>query len=262
MNERTAALLRAAKGFLFDMDGVWFVGNRAVTGAAEALAALRAKGLPCRFVTNTTTRTAADNAAKMDALGLGIDEGEVITSTLAAVIYLQRVGAPRCMLVVHDNVRAAFAPFPQTDVDPEVVVIGDIGTGWTYDVMNRAFRAVMGGAKLVAMHKGRYWQVEDGLRIDIGAFVAGLEYATGTEAVLIGKPAPTMFESALADMDLSAEQAVMIGDDIHSDIGGAQNAGMKGVLVKTGKYRDELVRSAGVTPDGVIDSVAALAGVL
>ncbi|MCH7548810.1 MAG: HAD-IA family hydrolase [Candidatus Krumholzibacteriota bacterium] len=110
------------------------------------------------------------------------------------------------------------------------------------------------GADGVIYHR----QVEDGLALDIGAFVAGLEYATGKEAILVGKPNPLLFLSALSDLGVNPGDAIMVGDDINSDIGGAQAAGIRGVLVRTGKYRAELVAESGVEPDAVIDSVAQL----
>ena len=111
---------------------------------------------------------------------------------------------------------------------------------------------------MIALHKGKFWQTEDGLQMDIGAFVAGLEYVTGQTATVIGKPSRTFFETALIDMGVKPARAAMIGDDIDSDIGGAQAAGMKGILVKTGKYREELVNKSSVKPNVVVDSISFL----
>jgi HAD superfamily hydrolase (TIGR01458 family) len=249
------------KGLLFDMDGVWFVGDTPVPGAIETLEYVRRTGLPCRFVTNTTTKSVATLAAKMAELGLCVDAAEIVTAPRAAALYLRGRGDPSCHLIVADEVRSEFDRFPESD-DPDYVVVGDIGDRWSYDVMNGAFRRLLAGAELIAMHKGRYWQVDDGLALDIGAFVAGLEYATGKEAVLVGKPSPTIFRSVLADLGLAAGDVVMVGDDVHSDVGGAQRVGIAGVLVKTGKYRDDLVALSGVTPDAVIESVAELRALL
>lgn len=245
------------KGLLFDMDGVWFVGEDPIAGAVETLAHIRSKGLPCRFITNTTMRSLDDLVAKMARLGLDVGRDEIINAPHATALFLRERGAPSCHLLVDDHVRAEFADFPVSD-RPDYVVVGDIGDAWNYRVLDEAFRMLIGGAELVAMHKGRYWQVEDGLALDIGAFVAGLEYASGKRATLVGKPAPAMFRSALADIGLDGAEVVMVGDDILSDVGGAQGAGIAGVLVETGKYRAELVAASGVTPDAVLDSVADL----
>jgi HAD superfamily hydrolase (TIGR01458 family) len=128
--------------------------------------------------------------------------------------------------------------------------------------MSELFRQIMDGAEIVALHKGRYWQVDDGLALDIGAFVAGLEHATGKAAAVVGKPSPAMFYSALTDLGLEADDVVMVGDDIYNDVAGAQSAGIRGVLVKTGKYREELVAASGVTPDLVVEEIGDLARVL
>lgn len=250
--------LKRVDGFLFDMDGVWFVGESAVPGAPRALERIRERCLPLRLVTNTTTRTREQLSGKLRDLGVEIRPDEIINSTQAALLYLKSQGTPSCHLLVADDIRPLFAAFPKSDT-PDFVVIGDIGDAWSYDVLNRAFRMVMDGARVLALHKGRYWQVEDGLNLDIGAFVAGLEYATGGEAVVAGKPSPTMFEAALSDMGIEAQRAVMVGDDIHQDVGGAIAAGIRGILVRTGKYREALVAESGVTPDLVLDSVADLA---
>ena len=124
------------------------------------------------------------------------------------------------------------------------------------------FEQLIAGATLVALHKGRYYQGTDGLILDIGGFVSALEYAASVEAVVIGKPSPRFFQLAVSDMGLEPDEVVMIGDDIESDVGGAQRAGLRGVLVKTGKYREHLVRKSSVVPDQVIDSIADIPRVL
>jgi len=253
--------LASVDGFLFDMDGVWFVGDHAVPGAAQTLARIRELCKPLRIVTNTTTRTREQLSQRLRGLGFDIRPDEIINSVQAAVLYLRAQGAPSCHLIVADDIRSLFSDFP-TSATPEYVVVGDIGEHWSYPVLNEAFRMVMDGANLLALHKGRFWQVEDGLRLDIGAFVAGLEYATGAEAVIAGKPSRTMFDAALADMGVDASGAVMVGDDILGDVDGARAAGIRGILVKTGKYREALVAESGVTPDLVLDSVADLAGLI
>jgi HAD superfamily hydrolase (TIGR01458 family) len=249
---------KSARGILSDLDGVWFVGDEPVPGARPALERIRQRELPVRFITNTTTKSQDDLAAKMRLLGFEVDGDEIVTAPRAAALYLQSLGAPTCHLLVDEKVRREFAAFAESH-SPDVVVLGDIGERWSYRIMSEVFAMVMGGAELVAMHKGRYWQTPEGLALDIGTFVAGLEYAAGVEATVVGKPSPTMFRAALDDMGLDPGDAFMVGDDVHSDVGGAQRAGIAGVLVRTGKYRGELVEKSTVTPDSTIDSVADLA---
>jgi HAD superfamily hydrolase (TIGR01458 family) len=159
---------------------------------------------------------------------------------------------------MREALAAEFEEFPQSESRPQVVVIGDIGDRWNYALMNRLFRMLMEGAELVALHKSRYSQTEEGLRLDIGAFVAGLEYVTGREAILVGKPSPTFFRLAVLNLNLRPEEVAMVGDDIEGDVGGAQRSGLKGVLVKTGKYRPDVAARSRVRPDAVLDSIASL----
>jgi HAD superfamily hydrolase (TIGR01458 family) len=111
-------------------------------------------------------------------------------------------------------------------------------------------------------HKNRWWQTSSGPLLDAGAFVAGLEYAAQAEAEVVGKPTAAYFESALAELDASPGEAVMVGDDVEADIGGAKRVGLRGVLVRTGKFRPAALREADPQPDGVIDSIADLPGYL
>jgi HAD superfamily hydrolase (TIGR01458 family) len=246
------------KGFLIDLDGVLYVGNELIPGAAESIRHIKSVGLPCRFATNTTTKSLATLYNKLQALNLPIEKEEIISAPHAAVLHLRKLDHPVCHLCMNDDVKTDFAEFEISDHDPDIVVVGDIDDGWTYDIMNRLFQMIVGKAEIVALHKGRYWHEPDGLRLDIGAFVSGLEYATGKTATVIGKPNEAFFKMAVEDMDLVPEDVAMIGDDIESDIGGSQAAGMKGILVKTGKYREELVDRSHIIPYAVMDSIAEL----
>ena len=248
--------LSDVSGLLFDLDGVCYVGDNVIKGASEAINRIKATGLSCRFTTNTTTKSLLALFRKLVELGLPIAEHEVFGVIRAAQTYLRSMGNPSCFLLLSEDPIKDFAEFPIDETHPDVVVIGDVGKRWGYDLMNRVFRMVIDGAEMVALHKGRYWQMEDGLRMDIGAFVAGLEYVSGKTATVIGKPSASFFELALNDMSLEPGEVAMIGDDIVNDIGGAQRVGMKSVLVRTGKYRPDLVRDAGITPDLTVDSIA------
>ena len=246
------------KGLLTDMDGVWFVEDRALPGAIDTLARLRARSIPIRFVTNTTTTTRAQMARKMLEMGFDVEESEFVTTPTAAASLMRQAGIERVKLVISPSIRNEF-PGLTNNQPYQAIVIGDIGRAWNYDLMSELFRIVMDGAEIVALHKGRYWQVADGLALDIGAFVAGLEYATGKTAAVVGKPSPAMFYAAMTELGMEADDVVMIGDDIYNDIAGAQAAGLRGVLVKSGKYRESAVARSGVTPDLVIESIAELA---
>jgi HAD superfamily hydrolase (TIGR01458 family) len=249
-------------GIFFDLDGVLHIGDEQIPGAAEALIHVKSKGIFCRFLTNTTTKSLVSLHKKVVNLGLPIEKNELFSAPQAAIHYLRRKERPSCHLVLADDTKADFAEFPRTDKNPEYVILGDIGISWDYTLLNSIFRMLIEGSILIALHKGRYWQTEDGLRLDIGVFVAGLEYVTGREAIIMGKPSPAFYHMAMESTGLDPETVVMIGDDIESDVGGAQRAGIRGALVKTGKYREELVARSSVHPDAVISSVAELVNLL
>jgi len=124
--------------------------------------------------------------------------------------------------------------------------------------LNRAFLELQAGADFYCLHRNRWWQTAEGPRLDSGAFVAGLEYASGIEATVLGKPSPEYFGAALERLDADPEMTWMVGDDIEGDVVGAQKHGMRTVLVRTGKFRPDELEQAGVTPDGIVSSIAQL----
>lgn len=254
--------LATIKGILFDLDGVLYVGSNAIEGAVEAVQKIRAGGMPCRFVTNTSTLSLASLQHKINALGFSISADEIISAPQATILYLNRQHEPVCRLLLADDVKNDFKDFRQSDTEANYIVVGDIGNAWSYPLLNEVFNCLMQGAKLLAIHKNRFWQTEHGLQMDIGGFIDALEYASGSKAMIIGKPSADFFKIALADMGLKPEEAAIIGDDIDVDIGGGQRAGLKGVLVKTGKYRQSYAESSLITPDLIIDSVINLPGEL
>jgi HAD superfamily hydrolase (TIGR01458 family) len=248
-------------GLLFDLDGVLYVGKEVIPGAIETIARLR-ENFTCRFITNTSTLSLASLQHKINALGFDIAPEEIISAPQAALRYLEQQADPTCRLLLAEDVKRDFAHLPQSDITPRFIVVGDIGDAWSYTLLNELFGNLMNGARLIAVHKNRFWQTEHGLQLDIGAFIHGLEYASGSEAVIIGKPSPAFFQVALDDMGLSRDGVLMIGDDIDSDVGGAQAAGLKAALVRTGKYRQAYAEASAIKPDYVMDSIADLPALL
>jgi HAD superfamily hydrolase (TIGR01458 family) len=248
---------------LLDLDGVVYVGDQPVPGAAEAIDWLVREGISHRFLTNTTSRPRKAVVAKLAGLGIPAREDQVLTPAVAAVAWLRRHGITRPAVFVPDATAAEFAelgPLPDgVEHGAGAVVIGDLGEGWNFPTLNRALRLLMNdaAAPLVALGMTRFWRAEDGLRLDAGAFVRALEYAAGRTAIVVGKPDPAFYATAVDALDVPADRVVMIGDDIHTDIEGAQRAGLTGVLVRTGKYSASDL-TGGVRPDAVLDSVADL----
>lgn len=250
--------IKSIKGILFDLDGVLYIGKEPIAGAIEAVNKIREQGYQCRFVTNTSTLSTKSIRDKINAMGFNVVQSEIMSAPQAAVNFLKKQPNPVCRLLLADDVKNDFAQFPQSDTAANFIVIGDIGDSWTYALLNEVFSCLMNGAKLIAIHKNRFWQTESGLHMDIGAFIAGLEYASNTEAMIIGKPSPAFYQSALSEMELNAQEVLMVGDDIDSDIGGAQQSNINGVLVRTGKYRKAYTDASTIKPYLTIDSIADL----
>jgi phospholysine phosphohistidine inorganic pyrophosphate phosphatase len=251
------------RGALLDLDGVLYVGDEPVPGAADAVTWLRDHHVPLQFLTNTSSRPRAAIVDKLARLGVDVSADEVLTPPVAAVTWLRQSCPGRPALFVPESTAAEFADLDPLPADAEdgacAVVVGDLGEGWDFATLNRAFRLLARDAetRLVALGLTRYWQAPDGLRIDAGAYVKALEYAAGRDAVVLGKPDPAFYGAALDALGIPGRQVVMVGDDIRSDVGGAQRSGITGVLVRTGKFSpDDL--EGDVTPDAVLDSVADL----
>lgn len=249
-------VLSHIKGVMFDLDGVLYVGSQAIEGAPEAVAKARGSGRVCRFITNTSTLSLSALHRKLASLGIDVAREEIISAPEAAKLYLRQSGDRVCHLLLADDVKGDFQGLRCSESEADAIVVGDIGAAWSYELLNRVFNRLMQGAELIAIHKNRFWQTEEGLRMDIGGFVAALEYASGKKATIIGKPSADFFRMALKEMGLAASEVAVIGDDIDSDIGGGQAAGLTGILVGTGKYRKSYAESSPVKPAFVIDSVA------
>lgn len=250
--------LKRIRGFLFDLDGVLYVGSEVIAGASEALEKIRLGGYFCRFITNTSTLSLTSLERKLQGMGLAIPEREIFSAPQAVLSYLKSKGDPVCHLLLAEDVKRDFAIFRQSDAQADCVVVGDIGDNWNYQVLNRAFRLLFEGAELIAVHKNRFWQTEEGLKMDLGGFVAALEYASAKQAKIIGKPSAEFFRLALEDIGLAPEQVAIVGDDIDADIGGGQESGLFGILVQTGKYRESYVRACPIRPHLVIASIREL----
>ncbi|MBX5458703.1 MAG: TIGR01458 family HAD-type hydrolase [Thermogemmatispora sp.] len=260
------------RGVLLDIDGVLHVSMRPVEGAAEALRWLEQHGYRYAFVTNTTTMARSTLAQRLQEIGLPVSAERLITAPMATAAYLRRLyPGKRCWLLSKGDTAADFAgielvdPLRPDDAEREhvaVVVIGGAEELLSYENMNRAFRLLMAGADLVAMHKNLYWRVSDGLRLDSGPFVSALELASGKQAVVVGKPERAFFEEAVHLLGTAPEETLMVGDDLVNDVQGARRAGLRALLVCTGKHGPDtpLLKECRPEerPEVLLPSVAAL----
>jgi HAD superfamily hydrolase (TIGR01458 family) len=248
---------------LFDLDGVLYQGGKAIPGARQTLDWIREREIPHLFLTNTTSRPRSAICEKLGSMGIRVTQREILTPPVAAMAWLRERGIEDLALFVPEATRAEFAGIPLLPDDREsgagAVILGDLGAGWDFGTLNRAFRLLMAEPHppLIALGMTRYWRTADGLRLDCAPFVMALRHATGVEPVVLGKPAAAFFEAALGAVGANADETLMIGDDIRGDVGGAQQAGIRGLLVRTGKYQpDDL--NADIRPDAVLDSIADL----
>ncbi|KAM8871390.1 haloacid dehalogenase-like hydrolase domain-containing protein 2 isoform 1-T2 [Synchiropus picturatus] len=226
---------RALKAILIDLSGTLHIEDTAVPGAQEALNRLRQESVAVKFVTNTTKESKRNLLERLQKLNFDIQEKEIFTSLTAARDLIEQK-KHRPLLLVDDGALEDFTGMDTTE--PNAVVIGLAPDHFNYQTLNKAFKMILDGAPLIAIHKARYYKRKDGLALGPGPFITGLEYATDCKATVVGKPEKTFFTQALADLGCSPNEAIMIGDDARDDVGGAQNAGMLGILVRTGKYRE------------------------
>ena len=277
-----ASAMRGTRALLLDLDGVIVVAERLIPGAPDAVAALERRGIPYRIVTNTSAVSRATLSRWASRLGAPIPAERFQSALSASAAWTARAlrGQPLYVLA-SDDARTEFAGQHLLTHDEAgakgaraaAVVIGDSPEEATYDNLNRAFRLVQGGAVLVGMHRNPWWLTPDGPTLDSGAFVAGLEFASGQPARIIGKPAPAFFAAAVADLrraagrDLARADIAMVGDDVRSDVRAAQRAGLRGIFVLSGKHGHADVEAAaaergGRRPDAIAPSLAEVVAAL
>jgi phospholysine phosphohistidine inorganic pyrophosphate phosphatase len=245
---------------LFDLDGVLYQGEHAIDGAAETVRWFADHRIPHLFLTNTTSKPRLALVEKLAGYGIKTSADDFLTPPVAATAWLREQGINDVALFVPDVLLPEFSDFTRLSNETDkvqAVIIGDLGESWTFETLNVIFRMLMNNsdAQLVALGMTRYWRTGKGLQLDVGPMVRALEYATGKNATVTGKPDERFFHAAMNMLGDSS--AVMIGDDIRGDVEAAQHAGVKGLLVKTGKYTNADLAS-GITPDAVLDSIADL----
>jgi len=248
----------SAEGCVIDLDGTLYHGGAPIPGAAEAIHRLRSAGIPICFATNTTRRPRSALVARLASMGINVEPDELHTAPVAAAVWLAQNGARRISLLLDPATFEEFSNFEVEHEAPDHVVVGDLGDAWDFHVLNRAFRALLAGAELVAIQKNRSWDGGSGLQLDAGPFVAALEYATGCEAVVVGKPSPAFFDTAALALDVPVSRLAVVGDGIATDVAGGQAAGCRTIAVRTGTFREDQLAELGRPPDAVINSIADL----
>jgi len=217
-----------------------------------------------RLLTNTSSVTRATIADRLARAGMPVDPAHIVTSVSAAARYLtETYPGIGCLVLNQGDLRDDLVGVDQVGADEAgVVLLGGAGPAVGYRELNQAFALAMDGVPLVALHRNTRFETSDGLALDMGAFLMGLEAASHTRAAVVGKPAGAFFLAALDDLGADADHAVMVGDDIESDVLGAQALGITGVLVRTGRFRPEDLEGDAGAPDHVIDDIGHLPALL
>jgi NagD protein len=248
------------RGFLIDMDGVIYRGSELIAGAQRFVNTLRRSDVPFLFLTNNSQRTRRDVATKLRRMGIQAEEQHVFTCAMATARFLAQqkpngtayvIGEGGLLQALHTN------GYSVVDHDPDYVVVGE-GRSLNFEMVETAVRMIQKGAKLVATNLDPNCPTQQGMRPGCGAIVALLETATGRKAFSVGKPSPVMMRAARKELGLSADETIMIGDTMETDILGGVQMGYGTVLVLSGSTRKEDVDNYAYRPDTIVDSVADL----
>ena len=244
-------------GLLLDMDGVLGVSWTPLDGAAAAVTRLHAAGVPLRVLTNTTALPQPQFGEVLREAGFPFADEDILTASVLAGAWLREQRPDARVFLLGDAQTEDLAGIELVGLDeaPDVVLVSGADDSFCFETFNRVLAVLRGGAELVAMHRNLFWMTRRGEKLDAGAYLLGLEAATGLEAVVLGKPAPTSFRAGLDALGLSAGRVAMVGDDVENDVLAAQALGITGVLVRTGKFREDQLARASGTPDHVVDSI-------
>ena len=267
----------AVGGVLFDIDGVLVTSWQPIPGATATLRMLAEHRIACSYLTNTTTRTRRRIAEAMSAAGMGVRTDEVITAAVLTADYVRtRYPGARCVLINDGDITEDMEGIDLLDIGdideqagdiPDVVLLGGAGPQFSHLTLSRVYEWMTRDVPVIAMHRSTSWKTSEGLRIDTGMYLIGMEQASGRQVTAVGKPAPAGFLAAAARLGVDCDEVYMVGDDLHNDVLAAQVVGMTGVLVRTGKFRQDVVDlwaadEFAMQPEHVIDSVADLPALL
>jgi len=245
------AAVAGVRAFLLDLDGVIVLAGEAIPGAAEALTGLERRGMPYRIVTNTSAVSRETLSRWSAKLGAPIPPERFESALSASASWTARTFRDQPLYVLaSDDAKTEFAgqrllthaEAGATGATAAAVVVGDSPEEATFENLNRAFRLIRRGATLVGMHRNPWWLTPDGPTLDSGSFVVGLEFAAEVRARIIGKPSPAFFSQAVRDLrkevghDLARSEIAMVGDDVRTDVRASQRAGLRGILVLSGKH--------------------------
>ena len=226
------------RGILCDIDGTLYFRGKIIPDAIETVSYLQEKGYKVVFLTNTDSKTPKDILNILLNFGFSVKSDDIFTPIIAIKEYISQFPDKKSYFLMSERVKSEFQTFSQVtkDVLPDFVVISDFSDDWRIERLNIAFKYVLKGAKLIGSQGNRYFLDQDGNpKIDTGSLVRMVADAAHIKPIILGKPNSDYFKLALKKIGLKTNEVIIIGDDVESDIQGAKNAGIKGILVKTGK---------------------------
>ena len=245
------------KGFICDMDGVIYHGNKILPGVADFIQWLREEKKDYLFLTNNSVYTTRELQQKLSRMGLDVPEEHFYTSALATASFLKEQ-APGCSVYAIGEaglINALYdAGITMNDVSPDYVVVGE-GKTYTLETITKATNLVLGGAKLIGTNSDVSGPLENGIAPACGALVSPIEIATGTRAYFCGKPNPLMMRTGLKLLQCHSAEAVMVGDRMDTDVISGLESGMSTVLVLSGVSTRETLKTFGYRPSAVLDGV-------
>ena len=259
--------LSKKKGFIFDLDGVVYVGKTPVEGAVETFAYLRDAGRKFRFITNDSSRKRASYITTLSNMGIECGRDEIITSSQGVAVYLKdKYKEGKCFVVgeeglVDELTQHGFEVVEGRGGERANFVAVGVDSGVTYEKLTTALRALKNGASFIAANPDVSRPREDGLVPGAGAMIAALEACSEVKPeIVIGKPNPMLFDIAIKGMGLKKDEVAVVGDRIDTDIVGGNRLGLYTVLVLTGIARREDLKSleGDAKPNLVLDSIADL----
>jgi len=232
---------------LIDFDGILRLGDKIAGDANAFLEFLQDKKIPSYIISNSTLNSSNDIKLFLKKNDITFDIN-VMTTVDAALQYIRK-NKLKVDVYCENKIKELFKGFID-ETNPDAVLIGDIGNEWSYDTLNKIFKTVMNGADIIAMQKNKFWNPDGkGVVLDAGAFISAIEYASSKQSILIGKPSPIYFQSALNKLGYKyGDKFIMIGDDLETDIKGAQEINGLGILVFTGKTKFPLKDDTSIKP--------------
>ena len=262
MTYRSSKSLRDIHALVVDMDGVLWCGDTPVSGLAKFFSLLRNRSVKFRLATNNPARTPGEYVEKMASMGVEVAADEILTSGIVTAQYLAAVAPGTCAYVIgQDALRQALLDHGLCVSDGEEADFVVVGLDWglTYDKLSEAALLIRSGAAFVGCNPDVTLPSERGLLPGNGATLAYLQASTDVVPKIIGKPERTMFDVALASMNVDPQHTATLGDRLETDILGGQNAGLRSVLVLTGVTDEAMLAASSIQPDWVFESIQELA---